>query len=532
VKLVWSLCLLVTIGLLGSGQACAETVTYVIAIGNNAPPPGQTAEDEGLRALRYADDDAAAFFTFTRPLSRRASLLTVLDRDSQRRFPELVAQSRPPSLAELRRVVAEYRTSFEADRRAGDEPVLLFFYSGHGSSPPDQAPSLTLLDAPLTQQVLYDDVLASLPTRYTHVLVDACHAEAVVRPRDADAEPVAVAEDDARRFAARTTLSRFPQVGALVATTSVAQAHEWDVYQRGVFTHELLSGLRGGADVNHDGRIEYSELDAFLAAANHGIVDPRARLRVVAHPPDLNRRAPIVDLTRWHGDAQLVGAAAQLGWFHVEDARGNRIADVRTEPDFKIALHVPAGATLFIINGAGEAEITPSTGARIDLQHVRLHPPALARRGALDLAMQRGLFAAPFGPTYYRGYVDQSQELVAVSFTDESASSVDLSPSPPTRPSRRPAWLSFGVAAGLAVTSGVFAGLAARARQDYDGTELQRTATDARTRFNAYEGVAIGAAVATGAVALVGALLFVRASHDVRVAPDRQLPAGTVGTSF
>jgi uncharacterized caspase-like protein len=48
-----------------------------------------------------------------------------------------------------------------------------------------------------------------------------------------------------------------------MASASNTQAHEWDDYQTGVFTHELLSGLRGGADVNGDGRVEYSEMAAF-----------------------------------------------------------------------------------------------------------------------------------------------------------------------------------------------------------------------------------------------------------------------------
>ena len=54
----------------------------------------------------------------------------------------------------------------------------------------------------------------------------------------------------------------------ILATTLGQQAHEWSAIESGVFTHELLSGLLGAADVNADQRIEYTELQAFIAAAN------------------------------------------------------------------------------------------------------------------------------------------------------------------------------------------------------------------------------------------------------------------------
>ena len=43
-----------------------------------------------------------------------------------------------------------------------------------------------------------------------------------------------------------------------------------------MFTHELLSGMLGAADVNGDLVVEYTEVQAFVAAANRDIKDPRA----------------------------------------------------------------------------------------------------------------------------------------------------------------------------------------------------------------------------------------------------------------
>ncbi len=372
--------------------SAAESRTYVLAIGNNTPPVGSA-----LEPLRYADDDAGDFYSFAQSFADGGALLTVLDTESQRRFPDLLGLAQPPTLVGSKRQVARLGELIAADVAAGREPTVLLFFSGHGTSGLDGgAPALALLDGPLTQAVLYEEILATLPARYVHLLVDACHAEAVVRPRDLDAAPVAVTASDMRTWAARETLARFPYVGAVLATTASAEAHEWDSYQRGVFTHEILSGMRGGADVNGDGRVEYSELSAFLGAANGEVLDARARVAVVLHPPALNGRAPLVDLTGAHGLARLVGQMASLGALFVEDERGNRLADVHAEPGFDVSVAVPAGQLLFVC--------AAPTAKRACAPH-RARP---SRWPASHFRRLRRDRAAPSSPRCARGYSRRS----------------------------------------------------------------------------------------------------------------------------
>jgi len=77
----------------------------------------------------------------------------------------------PPTLASLRKVVASYAAAMTADRQRGDSPVLYFAFSGHGARDRTGAAFLALLDGPLTQSVLYDEVLARLPTAYSQVKI-------------------------------------------------------------------------------------------------------------------------------------------------------------------------------------------------------------------------------------------------------------------------------------------------------------------------------------------------------------------------
>src|SRR5262249_26238345 len=161
-----------------------------------------------------------AFYQFAREFSREGRLLTVMDADTQARFPAEVAKARPPTLSQLRAEVRELRQVLERDLERGDESVVLFFYSGHGNRPPGAQPALTLLDGSLTHDILYDEVLSALPARYVHVFIDACYAEAIVRPRDRDATAVDLSESDFAHYAATSTLARFPNVGAIVASST------------------------------------------------------------------------------------------------------------------------------------------------------------------------------------------------------------------------------------------------------------------------------------------------------------------------
>ncbi|HXU06631.1 MAG TPA: caspase family protein [Polyangia bacterium] len=457
-------------------RATAETRTYVIAIGNNAPPEGRGGAGDGA-LLHYADDDAAAVAAFGLERGAHTELLAVLDGESQRRFPALAAVALPPTLAQLRRVVANYRQRFEADARQGHDPVLMLFYSGHGVIAPDSPPALTMLDGPLTRAVLYDEILAVLPARYIHLVIDACHAEAVIRPRDVQADVAPARDADLESYAAKNTLRRFPNVGAVVATASAAEAHEWDQYQRGIFSYQILSGLRGAADINRDGLIEYSELYAFIGSANAQVLDPRARLAVIVRPPAVNPRAPLADVTALaRRGATLSGVGPGVGRFHVEDERGNRVAEMLAEAGYHFRLFVPAGVPLCFRTEEGEEWFRLEPGQQREVDSFRPRERTAQARGAMETSLRNGLFATPFGPTYYRGFVDARPDLFAVAAATSEPAAAVVRIATPTRDERAPStvpalvWIGGGVAA-VGIAAGVGFGLRVLSLND----EIDRT---------------------------------------------------------
>ena len=118
-------------------------------------------------------------------------------------------------------------------------------------------------------------MLRRLSDHRLHVVIDSCHSYFLVNARG---RRVAVAE-------AQDSLDRYPSVGFLLSTSRGKEVHEWSGYGGGVFTYQLLSAMRGAADVDGDGAVAYSEAHAYLAAANMDVTDPRARIEpFVQHP--------------------------------------------------------------------------------------------------------------------------------------------------------------------------------------------------------------------------------------------------------
>jgi hypothetical protein len=491
----------------GPAPAQAARVVYAVAIGVNQPP-APAAGDPALARLRYADDDAVRYFQLFERFAADARLLAVLDPTTQRRYPGLARRASAPTLANLASVTAGWARRMAADRARGDEPVLYFAFSGHGVRGPDGTFSLALLDGGITRQLLHDRILAALPAAMVHLFVDACHAGGVVgvrgdgpfaRELEGTAAPVSETEMDALLGA--TSLVRFPAVGALLASSVGEEAHEWSVVESGVFTHELLSALHGAADVNRDRRIEYSEVEAFIASANRAIRDPRALPRVVARPPALDRNALLIDLDDLAGGVRLEGDASPLGHFYIELDSGQRLLDAHLAAGLSTALALPPGATAFVRTATLEA---------------------LVRGGRAGTVR----FAAPYGRSYYEGYVDST----GASRVDFAADAVLAARAPePHGAGRRRLAIGLAGAAGAALVTSAATGIAAlAAKRDFDRTDRQRQAYAARDRFERYAAISTVSAAAALGAGLAAWLLW--PNPAVTLEPD--LGPGGTGASL
>ncbi|MBL4632532.1 MAG: caspase family protein [Kofleriaceae bacterium] len=482
----------------------AETVNYAIVIGNNAPPSGDSQQTSSLKELRYADDDAARYFRFFEHLGE-ARLLTVLDQRSQRRFPGLASKAEAPTLANVLSVVGLYRTKMQADRARGDTPILYFVFSGHGARTKDGDAFLALSDENLTQDVLYDDILAKLPSSYAHLIVDACHAGGVIGVRgdffdkEVDGATAAVSKEDLLPVLGNSRMKQFPHLGILLSASLGEEAHEWSEIESGVFTHELLSGLLGAADVNGDRQIEYSEIRAFVAAANRNVKDARARPQIVARAPRANERVSLVTISDIPSARLLEGDASTLGRFFIELPTGERYLEAHVANGTETTLLIPAGQA-FIRTDTHEA--TLPSGADLNFADLRWAPRRTTSRGSLEESYRTDLFDAPYGRSYYQGWVDSMNGASVVFDAPGTHLSVSVAErdAPNTTPAVSLAALS-GLSGVVALTTGY---LTYSAWSDWDDTKMQVASDKIRSRYERYRAIAItstAVSIASGAAA-------------------------------
>ncbi len=496
-----------------AGEDGAEVRVVAVHVGVNEPPPGSS-----LPRLRYADDDAVRFHAFTRFFAQESHLFSVLDRQSQRRHPEVLAICQPPRRADLEAALEALAGRLAEERRAGRRVVVYFSYSGHGLEV-DGDTRLAVLDGALDRAWLERHVV-SLPADAVHLFLDACHAEGLVTgrgpfTREVEADTRPLREQERNWLERGDVLTRHPHAGALLAASLEREAHEWSRLQSGVFTHALLSALAGGADVNGDGSLAYSEVAAFLAAARRGVGDPRAAPWVVSLPPRMDRNAPILELA-WLGRAAfLEGRPGALGRFHLEAEGGERVLSAHAEQGVRLRLWIPAGLRLWLRAGTREASFTARPGQRLALGALDfVQADEVTARGALASALERGLFSEPFGPAYYRGWVDH-----------EGGPGVAMPPpgvqvEAEARPSGEPLPAQLCLAAGglLLASAAVFTGLAVDARLTYEDTQLGRPARVALERSWLWGGLAGGAGALALGLGLAGWALWPEA--ELALAPS------------
>lgn len=280
----------------------ALAARFAILAGNN--------EGHGADAhLRFAESDTV----------RLARLLTHLGGFSDGTTTVLLARTAVELQSTLVEVADRLRTT------AGEHLVLVY-YSGHADA---QSLHLGTSRFPLTQ---LRDMVDALPAATRVLILDACQAGVLTRPKGGRAGPgfeIDFAKDDA------TT-----GLAILAASSGSEMAQESDQLHASVFTHYLEVGLSGLADRNRDGNVSLGEV--FDYTADHTLTATMGAAAGPQHPTfrfDLAGRDDLI-LTR----PGLSGAGyARLrldvpGWYFVRRANGTIAAETISGGDDTLAL--------------------------------------------------------------------------------------------------------------------------------------------------------------------------------------------------
>ncbi|PTL80332.1 hypothetical protein DAT35_30590 [Vitiosangium sp. GDMCC 1.1324] len=394
--------------LAAAGTASAgEPVRRALVVAYNG------SENPQRPPLRYADDDGLLWAEALSRLGFETRLLTLPDADTARRRSPFLGRAQPPTSAALSAAVSLIAKANRADRAAGRSTDVMVVYVGHGDVGEDGRAYLTLLDRELDQTALYAEVIDSLEADFIHLLVDACHASGVVGSRG-DEDPKVLRQ--LQGLLDREQFARRPNVGVAFAESDTGQTHEWSQWRAGVFSHLVRSALLGGADINGDGQIEYSELQAFVAAAMAGLENLPSKLSVHTLPPAQDPRRPLTSQTRSGPVLELPPTHPALR-LSIEDEVGTRMLDVHRAAGEHLRLALPPRESYWIRTPDGEAHITQEA---LERGLPALKPLELSVRGPVAENYRHGLFRVPFGRAFYEGFATSSG-IVPVEFPSPAA---------------------------------------------------------------------------------------------------------------
>lgn len=386
----------------GGAPVPAAAARYVVVVGYNGPADGERPP------LAWADDDAARLYRQLLPGARRAWLLTTFDSESARLWGALVDVAAPPTRQELARVLGE---AFWAMREEPGGAELVFAFAGHGDVSPGGEGYALLADGPFLRSDLERQVIAASPARTNHILIDACAAYFLVARGGDRSVPVAnLVEELARRpSASAPDAAAWARTGILVATSDAAEVHESAALGGGVFSYLLRSALAGAADANGDGRVEYGEVAAFVAAASATVKDPRARLAIHTKPPAQTPHVPLMDLKTSGLQHFLVVDQRGPVRLRLLDARGLPYAEVHREENGPPVVLALASDPFYVVErGEQEAVLVPRSAGAYALSSLRFGKAATSRSPDPRTAQ---LFALPYGPGFLGGYLARGEQL-------------------------------------------------------------------------------------------------------------------------
>lgn len=323
---------------LGLAQAHAEPgiATYALVVGSNAAGPGQAA-------LKYAEDDAR----------RVAATLQELGGYEASSIDVIAA----PTPDEVRQHLAKLAAKVVADRAAGRQARVLFYYSGHARS--------TALDLGNEELALGElrQKLFAIPATLTIVVLDACQSGAFSRIKGA-----APAADFSFNSKQRLDASG---IAVLASSSGSELSQESEQLRSSYFTHHLLVGLRGAGDTDRDGQVSLDE--AYRYAYNQTLVATAATAvgsQHVSLEVDLKGHGQVPLSFPRAATASIELPAALQGQTLVEDARaGAVVAETYKARGAAVRIAVAPGAYRVLVRSNGRlsrCEVTAGN-ATIDL---------------------------------------------------------------------------------------------------------------------------------------------------------------------
>jgi len=274
---------------------------------------GSSYGGRGLDTLQYAFSDAVGF----------GKLLA--DMGGVR--PEDMAMLENPTPAQLDAAFAALRTKVTA-ARAGGRTEAIVYYSGHADGR-----GLRLGDFPFDYD-RFRRKIDSLPVDVRIAVLDACASGAITRLKGGKHRPAFTVD-----------VSSDMKGYAFITSSSPEEAsQESDQIRSSFFTHYLVSGLRGAADVSGDGKVTLGEAYQF---AFHETLARTERTKGGAQHPaydmKLSGTGDVVMTDMRSTASELVLESELEGRFFIRNPKGELVAELFKPSNRTVSLGLPPG---------------------------------------------------------------------------------------------------------------------------------------------------------------------------------------------
>jgi hypothetical protein len=268
----------------------------------------------------------------------------------------------------------------EAARVAGPgmRTEVIVYYSGHADE------KGLLLGEDRYSYVSLRNRLDQIPADVRIAVLDACASGAFTRIKGGKARPpFLVDQSTSMRGHAFLTSS---------AATEVAQ--ESDRIRASYFTHYLVSGLRGAADLSGDGRITLNEAYQFAFSETLGrTVDSRGGAQHPSYDINMSGTGDVVMTDVRQLSATLVLGKEVEGRFFVRNAAQELIVEVYKPYGRTISLGVEPGAyevRVEVEKAALVAKVSVADGGQATVDRQQFNPTAVEptrSRGSADVVL-------------------------------------------------------------------------------------------------------------------------------------------------
>lgn len=267
----------------------------------------------GRPVLRYAESDAHAF----------ASVLGEMGGVSAEQKVVL----REPSLASMRQGFQSLEQKLRDKRYAGGHREVVVYYSGHADEQGLRLGRELLQWPELRRRV------DALGAEVKIAVVDACGSGAITRIKGGVARPAFLSD-------ASTDMKGY---AFLTSSSADESSQESDRLRGSFFTHALVSGLRGAADMSGDGKVTLGE--AYQFAFNETLQKTQSTSGGAQHPSrDMNLAGTgdVVMTDVRQTSAGLTLDASLEGRVFIRDSKGNLVAELYKHAGRALELGLPA----------------------------------------------------------------------------------------------------------------------------------------------------------------------------------------------